>query len=266
MELQIYQVDSFTQELFKGNPAGVCITDKPLDESLMFSIATEMAISETAFLSLNDMNLRWFTPKVEVKLCGHGTLAVAHILQQSGVAEIGQQLAFSTLSGTLLANIQPQHIAMDFPEPVLEMSPTVETQFLEYLGIRGEQILGMASFDDKLLIEIESEQQLLALQPNFEALKQLVGRGVLVTCHASRDDLDCISRYFAPWVGVNEDPVTGSAHCALAAYWGDKLSRTYLKAYQASERGGFVQLERLGKRRVSLIGNAVTSLTATLKL
>ncbi|MCL1124740.1 PhzF family phenazine biosynthesis protein [Shewanella surugensis] len=287
MELEIYQVDSFSTEAFKGNPAGVCITDKGLDESLMLAIAAEMAVSETAFLALDALNLRWFTPQVEVSLCGHGTLAVAHILQETGVITVGDDIRFNTLSGPLTVMVKPDCIAMLFPAPILDFSLEMDPSLLSCLGIYPEQVLGFCGFDNKCLIEIDNESVLLALEPNFDLLKQLLGRGIVVTAravttavtaksddvighHAANKDYDFCSRYFAPWVGVNEDPVTGSAHCALAVYWQDKLNKSKLRGYQASSRGGFVDMELLAKQklspvqRVCLMGQAVTSIKGKL--
>ncbi|WP_019615366.1 PhzF family phenazine biosynthesis protein [Psychromonas ossibalaenae] len=264
MELEIYQVDSFTTEPFKGNPAGVCITEQALDQDIMFSIAEEMAVSETAFLSLSDMRLRWFTPKVEVCLCGHGTLAMAHVLKEKGMTSAGDTLVFNTVSGALLVTIQEQTIEMDFPSPILNICTPPNKKLLNFLGIDSERVISFAEFDSKNLIEIDSEQALLDLTPNFAALKELNGRGVVVTVKSAASELDFISRYFAPWVGVNEDPVTGSAHCALAVYWEEKLQKSKLKGYQASERGGFVDVELLPDNRVQITGTAVTTLRGTL--
>ena len=264
MELEIFQVDSFTLEAFKGNPAGVCITKNALDEALMFAIAAEMAVSETAFLSLSDSRLRWFTPQVEVKLCGHGTLAVVHVLKEKGLLGVGDELAFNTLSGALRVKIENNHIEMDFPAARLDFDASVDEQMLAFLGLSAAQVVSHSCFDSKNLIEIVSEQTLLALKPNYDGLKQLPGRGVLVTAKSASEDVDFISRYFAPWVGINEDPVPGSAPCALAVYWGDTLQITKLKGYQASERGGFVDVERLPNQRVKLMGQAVTVLKGTM--
>jgi PhzF family phenazine biosynthesis protein len=264
MDLEIYQVDSFTSEPFKGNPAGVCITDTALDEKLMFAITAEMALSETAFLSLSDLNLRWFTPKVEVSLCGHATLAVAHILKEKGLVSVGEELLFNTLSGSLRVKVEDKHIEMDFPVPTIDFTMSPNSEMLAHLGIKSEQVMSFGIFDSKVLIEISSENQLLDLKPNFDGLKKLPGRSVVVTAKSESNNIDFISRYFAPWVGVNEDPVTGSAHCALAVYWGEKLSQTILTGYQASERGGFVKVELLSNTRVKLIGEAVTVLKGTM--
>ncbi|WP_417878756.1 PhzF family phenazine biosynthesis protein [Vibrio sp.] len=258
MDLEIYQVDSFSNQAFKGNPAGVCISDEGLSESLMLSIAEEMAVSETAFLSLNDMRLRWFTPKAEVKLCGHGTLAVAHVLKQKGQVKVGDSVNFVTLSGTLTAQIKQETIELDFPSPTIEFDIYQSAELLEHLGIPTNEVIAFGEFDSKVFIEISSEETLLNLAPNFDALKQMNGRGVLVTTRSTNDKLDFISRYFAPWVGVNEDPVTGSAHCALTVYWADKLGKIKFKAFQASARGGYVDTELLPNGRTKLVGSAIT--------
>ncbi len=260
MELEIYQVDSFTREAFKGNPAGVCITDNGLTEKLMRLIADEMAVSETAFLSLSDMRLRWFTPKAEVSLCGHGTLAVAHVLKEKGLAKEGDRVRFDTLSGALTALLSDKGIELDFPSTLINSDVTPDPKLLKYLGLKEGEILSFGCFDSKQLIEIDKEKTLLNLSPNFDGLKQLTGRGVLITAKANSDDLDFISRYFAPWVGVNEDPVTGSAHCALTLYWSEKSNKTKFKAYQASARGGFINTEYLSNGRIKLIGSAVTTI------
>jgi PhzF family phenazine biosynthesis protein len=264
MDLEIYQVDSFTSEPFKGNPAGVCITENSLDESLMFAITAEMAVSETAFLSLSNLNLRWFTPKVEVSLCGHGTLAVAHILKEKGLVSVGEEVLFNTLSGSLRVKVEDKHIEMDFPTTTIDFNLNSNKQMLAHLGIKSDQIISFGVFDSKIFIEMSTENQLLDIKPNFEALKKLQGRSVVITAKSESNGIDFISRYFAPWVGVNEDPVTGSAHCALALYWGEKLSKSTLTGYQASMRGGFVKMELLPNRRVKLIGEAVTVLTGTM--
>jgi len=266
MDLEIYQVDSFTSEPFKGNPAGVCITENALDENLMFAITAEMAVSETAFLSLSDLNLRWFTPKVEVSLCGHGTLAVAHILKEKALVSVGEEILFNTLSGSLRVKIEDKHIEMDFPGSTIDFNITANSEMLTHLGIKPEQLISFGIFDSKVFIEMSTESQLLDLTPNFDGLKKLPGRSVLITTKSESKGIDFISRYFAPWVGVNEDPVTGSAHCALAVYWGEKLSKTILTGYQASERGGFVKVELLSNQRIKLIGEAVTVLKGTMRV
>ncbi|EKB7282019.1 PhzF family phenazine biosynthesis protein [Vibrio parahaemolyticus] len=266
MDLDIYQVDSFTSEAFKGNPAGVCITNNGLSDSLMLSIAEEMAVSETAFLSLSDMTLKWFTPKAEVKLCGHGTLAVAHVLKERGQVSTHDTVNFETLSGTLTALVNESTIELDFPSPTLQFDISPCHVLLDNLGIEACEIISFGSFDSKVFIEVDSEETLRSLKPNFEAMKQTKGRGVLVTTSSHSNELDFVSRYFAPWVGVNEDPVTGSAHCALTVYWSAKLGKLKLQGYQASERGGYVATELLSNGRTKLIGSAVTVIKGTLQV
>ncbi|MDC5855391.1 PhzF family phenazine biosynthesis protein [Vibrio europaeus] len=266
MELEIYQVDSFTSQPFTGNPAGVCITQEPLEESLMYSIAEEMAVSETAFLTLSNMQLRWFTPKVEVALCGHGTLAVAHILAQKGALSIGESVAFNTLSGQLTAKLNHNSIELDFPIATLTGSEEEDNSLLlEALGLSPKQIIATRQFDEKMLIQVPDLHILEQLKPNFDALKQLKGRGVIVTALSNNTEIDFVSRYFAPWVGVNEDPVTGSAHCALAAYWQQALGKNSFNAYQASPRGGYIGIEIEGQR-VKLSGTACTTISGVLHL
>ena len=258
MDVNIYQVDAFTNEVFKGNPAGVCITEHGLDEQMMLAIAAEMAVSETAFLALDSMQLRWFTPEVEVRLCGHGTLATAHILQQLGRYNHGDSIAFHTLSGVLTAELDENCIHINLPAPELNMRAEINPELIKLLGIAPQHIVDYASFDNKQLIVIDSEALLTELKPDFSGMIKLAGRGVLVTAKAAK--VDVVSRYFAPWVGVNEDPVTGSAHCALAVYWAEKLNKTRLRAFQCSRRGGFVDVELMQSGAVKLSGQAVTVL------
>lgn len=263
MDLDIYQVDSFTIQAFKGNPAGVCISKEALDESLMFSIAEEMAVSETAFLALNTMILKWFTPEVEVKLCGHGTLATVHVMKEQGLINTGDRVVFNTLSGELSAAVCESSIELDFPSTQLSLRSEPNLTLLEYLGLEPHQVVSFREFDSKQLIEVENEQVLLALSPNFDALKSIKGRGVVVTALSSNSELDFVSRYFAPWVGINEDPVTGSAHCALTQYWAEKLNKHSFRAYQASRRGGYMSTQ-LANGRIKLIGSAVTVIRGVL--
>jgi len=264
MDIETYQVDSFTNQAFKGNPAGVCITHTSLDSKLMLSIADEMAVSETAFLNLDSMNLKWFTPRLEVKLCGHGTLAVAHILREKGLVKVGETLSFDTLSGELQVHVREDDFEMDFPAPLMNYDVSWDNKKLDALGLDESQVLAYGSFDGKELIQVQDERTLRSLEPNFEELSRLQGRGILVTALAESSELDFVSRYFAPWVGVNEDPVTGSAHCALAVHWQQSFQRTKLRGYQASRRGGYVNVELKSNGRVSLVGAAVTTLKGTL--
>ena len=239
MDVNIYQVDAFTNTVFKGNPAAVCITEQGLDESMMLAIAAEMAVSETAFLALDTMRLRWFTPEVEVRLCGHGTLATAHILQQLGRYNHGDSIAFHTLSGVLTAELDENCIHITLPAPELNMRAEINPELIKLLGIAPQHIVDYASFDNKQLIVIDSEEQLMQLKPDFSGMAKLAGRGVLVTAKAAK--VDVVSRYFAPWVGVNEDPVTGSAHTSLAPLWAQRLGKNVLSCEQGGWHVAVVQ-------------------------
>lgn len=252
----LFTVDAFTDTAFKGNPAAVCLLDTPVTERWMQSVANEMSLSETAFL-LGD-SLRWFTPTVEVTLCGHATLATAHVLYSTGAAT--GQLEFSTASGILTVNRRTDGmITMDFPAK--QVTPVPVPDGLEKaLGATPVRV-GKSALD--LLVEVDSAETVRTLGPDIEALAAVDARGVIVT--APGEDTDFVSRFFAPNVGVNEDPVTGSAHCALAPYWSARLGRTSLTGAQLSARGGTVHVRHDGDR-VHLAGHAVTVMSGTLHL
>jgi len=267
MFINIYQVDSFTSEPFRGNPAGVCITESALPDTLMLSIAQEMAVSETAFLDLSTMNLRWFTPTAEVELCGHATLATIHIMNELGLIHTNEIAKFQTQSGELLAAASTSGYELDFPlYPVTHADLLSHRQLIDGLGLTNEQISQIGTFDTKHLIEVKDEHIVLNIQPNMNLLNSFPGRGVIVTSTTSRDDCDFISRYFAPWIGIDEDPVTGSAHCALADYWANKIGKTALIGYQASKRGGYVKITICENQRVKLIGNAITTIKGSIRV
>jgi PhzF family phenazine biosynthesis protein len=255
MTQTIYQVDSFTNVPFAGNPAGVCILSEPREDSWMQNVAKEMNLSETAFLLKHDggYSLRWFTPAVEVDLCGHATLASAHILWGTGTLLAGQQARFHTRSGLLTADRRGEWIEMDFPATT-EKPVDVPAGLAAALGVEPKYV-GQTKFD--LLVEVESEEIVRAMRPNLTLLEQIPVRGVMVTSRSSSPDYDFVSRFFAPRTGVNEDPVTGSAHCCLSPYWSNKLGRNELVGYQASPRGGIVRV-RLAGERVLIGGQAVT--------
>lgn len=259
MGLTIYQIDSFTNKPFAGNPAGVCILAAPADESWMQNVAMEMNLSETAFLykQKDGFNLRWFTPAAEVELCGHATLASAHILWETGILAMHETARFHTLSGLLTARFKNKWIELDFPATPAESIDTPQG-LTEALGIT-PKFVGKNKFD--FLIEVDSEETVRRLEPDFSLLKSLTERGVMVTAPASSDEYDFISRFFAPSVGVDEDPVTGSAHCTLGPYWQKQLGKKDFTAYQASKRGGVVRVNVKGDR-VILSGQAVTILRA----
>ncbi|MBX9254713.1 PhzF family phenazine biosynthesis protein [Desmonostoc muscorum CCALA 125] len=259
----ITQVDAFTNTPFTGNPAAVCVLPTPQDDIWMQNVAQEMNLSETAFLVKQDngFNLRWFTPTVEVPLCGHATLASAHVLWSEGHLLSDEVARFHTKSGLLVAKLQGEWIELDFP--VNHSKATIAPPELS-------QALGVpykAVFQNSLgyLVELESEKSVRQIQPNFQLLKTLPVADVIVTSTADTDsEYDFVSRFFAPGLGINEDPVTGAAHCCLAAYWRDRLHKDQFLAYQASSRGGVVKVYYDGGDRVLLGGQAITVLRGEL--
>lgn len=259
MPTRIVQVDAFTSKPYSGNPAAVCILARAADEQWMKDVAREMNLSETAFLfpENNGYRLRWLTPAVEVDLCGHATLASAHVLWQEGHLRPGVTARFLTRSGVLTADKTGDWIEMDFPAKVEEKADPPENM-THALGTELVYV-GRNQFD--YLVEVKSEEVLRSLKPNFHSLAQLPVRGVIVTAQGS--DYDFVSRFFAPAAGVDEDPVTGSAHTCLAPYWASKLGKSEMVGYQASPRGGVVKV-RVEGSRVKLIGQAVTVLTGEL--
>jgi PhzF family phenazine biosynthesis protein len=256
MKAFVYQVDAFRADGFLGNPAGVCVLESEAADGWMQTIAAKMNLSETAFLrQLNDgeFHLRWFTPKAEVKLCGHATLASAHLLWERGLLKAGQPARFQTLSGLLVARRDGELITLDFPAKPAKAVESVPG-LLEALGVAGLYV-GRSEFD--YLVEVSSAEALRNMRPDFVALAKLPVRGVIATARSDDARFDFLSRFFAPAVGVNEDPVTGSAHCTLVPYWAGKLGKTKFVACQVSERGGVLNLELEGDR-VRLAGKAKT--------
>lgn len=255
MAQQIYQVDAFTNQPFKGNPAAVCPLSEPASAVWMQSLANEMNLSETAFLvrQQEDFNLRWFTPAVEVDLCGHATLASAHILWETGVLSTLETARFHTRSGLLMARKDAGWIEMDFPAKPAQTAEA-PAGLLDALGVTAGTI-GRNQFD--YIVEITDPETLRRLQPDYTLLKKIQARGVIVTSRSDTAEFDFISRFFAPAAGVPEDPVTGSAHCCLAPYWSEKLRKETFTAFQASPRGGVVRCQLKGDR-VILSGQAVT--------
>ena len=257
MKQNIVQVDAFTDRPFQGNPAAVCVMESPQDEQWMQSVAREMNLSETAFLHKQGQaySLRWFTPTTEVSLCGHATLASAHVLWTEGYASTGQSIQFETKSGVLTAKYQDDWIELDFPANRSQDIPPI-TKLGDALGVPLKTVLYNSL---GYLVEVATAQQVEQLQPNFTLLKQLPISKVIVTSKAENDSqYDFVSRFFAPGVGIDEDPVTGSAHCCLAPYWRDRLKLDRFLAYQASARGGVVKINYDGGDRVLLQGQAVT--------
>ncbi len=262
MKLPLIQVDAFTDRPFRGNPAAVCILPQPRPAEWMQDLAREMNLSETAFLLREEdaYGLRWFTPRVEVDLCGHATLASAHVLWEEGQLDPGATARFHTRSGPLTAWRAGSWIEMDFPAdpPAAAEAPA---GLEEALGARP---VGVARGRFDLLVEIGSEGELRRLSPDFRRLVQVEARGVIVTAPSATREADFVSRFFAPRAGVDEDPVTGSAHCCLAPFWGARLKKTELVGYQASARGGVVRV-RLAGDRVILGGRAVTVMRGLLE-
>ena len=299
MAIKIIQVDAFTSVPFSGNPAAVCLLDRPRDDGWMQKVAAEMNLSETAFLTPagdgggrgedriengigsepggdagggngdggrgregSCFGLRWFAPKAEVELCGHATLASAHVLWEERILPPGETARFDTKSGTLTAERVGGLIEMDFPaepeRPVKCSPPMLEAALGAPFSYVGDN-----RFD--LLVELDGEETLRELRPNFDILKKIPVRGVMVTAECDSPDYDFVSRFFAPSLGVDEDPVTGSAHCCLGPHWSRKLGKNELVGYQASKRGGVVRV-RVGEdgKRVKIGGEAVTVLKGDL--
>jgi len=261
MAIPIYQVDAFTDKPFLGNPAAVCVLLEPKDEEWMQLVAREMNLSETAFLYKygDGFNLRWFTPTTEVDLCGHATLASAHVLWEMGYLDRGQEAKFYTKSGLLTARQDDKWIELNFPS-----EPPTETTLPDFI-IQGLDVSPKYTGKNRLdyIVEVESEDIVRNIQPDFNLLKAMDIRGVIVTSLSKTGKFDFVSRFFAPGAGIDEDPVTGSAHCCLGPYWQLRLNKKELIGYQASDRGGLVKVKVLGDR-VSLSGKAVTVLKGEL--
>lgn len=259
---EIIQVDAFTDRPFSGNPAAVCLLAAPAAETWMQNVAREMNLSETAFLHRDgkDYHLRWFTPTTEVDLCGHATLASAHVLYEEGVMSPNDAIRFRTLSGALTARKQGDWIELDFPAEAA-VATGAPPELLAALGLDEVVFTGRNRVD--YLIEVAGTETVRRLRPNMSQLEQIPCRGVIVTSRADDPAYDYVSRFFAPRVGVPEDPVTGSAHCCLGPYWRARLQRDSLTGYQASARGGVVRTTVQGDR-VLLGGQAVTVLHAML--
>lgn len=252
----IVVVDAFTNRPFTGNPAAVCLLDKVADETWMSLVAREMNLAETAFLvpEADGYRLRWLTPTVEVDLCGHATLAASHVLWGDGHVPLDHEIVYQTRSGRLTAKRVGDLIQLDFPaDPVTEEHEIAST-LQSALGVE-IAFAGRGKFD--YFVELADEHVLRSLMPDYASIARLIARGVIVTAKSSTAPYNFISRFFAPAAGVPEDPVTGSAHCTLAAYWAPKLGKTKMLGYQASPRGGEVHVELLGER-VLLSGNTVT--------
>lgn len=259
MTIPIYQVDAFTDSPFGGNPAAICPLDQWLSDALMQSIAAENNLSETAFFvpyGNGDYHLRWFTPVTEVNLCGHATLATAHVLfQHLGYSE--PQIRFFSRSGWLSVSREGSHYVLDFPADVLQAAEAPPA-LLEGLGIAPVQVF--KGREDFLAI-LETEKQVADLQPDFSKLSQLEGRGLIVS--APGQEVDFVSRCFFPNFGIDEDPVTGSAHTTLTPYWAKRLGKNHLHARQISKRLGVLTCTLKGER-VEIAGQGVTFLVGNI--
>jgi len=267
MGIRIVQVDAFTNRAFAGNPAAVCVLREHHSAQWMRDVAREMNLSETAFLVAREdgsredgYDLRWFTPAVEVDLCGHATLASAHVLWEEGHVPEGRQARFHTRSGLLTADRRGEWIELDFPAKIA-VAADAPAELLPALGIAGAKFVGRNVFD--YLVEVDSEETVRALAPDYSTLRKVPVRGVIVTARSSRPEFDFVSRFFAPGSGVDEDPVTGSAHTALGPYWAGILGKSEFTSFQASARGGVVKV-RLRGDRVLLGGQAVTVMVGEL--
>jgi len=261
MPFPLLQIDAFTDKPFAGNPAAVCLLDDERDAKWMQAVAAEMNLSETAFVRRmgGGFELRWFTPAVEVDLCGHATLATAHALWEENIADPKQPISFHTRSGVLTAARNGKFIELDFP--AIQIKESVSLPHLsEALGVE-PIFVAKTRFD--LLVEVDCEAGVQGMTPVFTELKQLPVRGVIVTSRSSDPRLDFVSRFFAPAVGIDEDPVCGSAHCVLAPFWGERLNKNEMVGNQISSRGGIVRV-RLAGDRVFLGGQAVTVLRGEL--
>ena len=261
MPVAVSQVDAFTSRPFAGNPAAVCVLPEERDEAWMQSVAQEMNLAETAFLNRrpDGWSLRWFTPAVEVDLCGHATLASAHVLWEENLLAPDETARFHTKSGVLTAVRRGDWIELDFPSTPDEPVKTPDG-LAEALGVTPRYV-GRSRFD--YVVEVDGEAAVRDLRPDFALLKKVGGRGVIVTGRSAMPDWDFVSRFFAPAAGIDEDPVTGSAHCCLAPFWSRRLKKSSFRARQISARGGELKVELDGDR-VRLGGQAVTVLRAEL--
>ena len=250
-----YVVDAFSEKIFGGNPAGVCVLDTWPEDELMQNIARENNLAETAFVvgEGGRYQLRWFTPAVEIELCGHATLATVQVLYELGYADPFQPILFESASGSLTAQRRGDQIELDFPQLFVtetERNPIVEKGFGIHAVYTGKN-------DNRYLIQVEDPEQVIALKPDFGMLQRADLGRFIITARSNRPEYDFISRYFAPGVGVPEDPVTGTAHCYLAPYWARKLGKKELVGFQASERSGTIGCELADNERIILRSSAV---------
>ena len=263
MKLALTTVDAFTTKAFTGNPAAVCLLDQELSSDQMQAVAMEMNLSETAFVARTSdpfsFNLRWFTPILEIDLCGHATLASAFWMVKAGWAKTGETIRFQTRSGELLVKSDEDWIEMDFPiiPTQLAKHPFFGNEFF------GSKVLQAAKLNKNWILELADAAAVESCEPDFALVKKHSEEGIIITA-PGRVPFDIVSRYFGPGVGINEDPVTGFAHCALMDYWFQRLGKTVLRAYQASDRGGELHLEKRDNR-VIIRGQAVKVLSGEIE-
>ncbi len=263
--MKIYHIDAFTNELFKGNPAGVVILENnDICDTLKQNIARELKHSETAFVLIKNgvVNLRWFTPEMEVDLCGHATIASAHILWESGVFDSQEKIDFQTRSGILRATNNRGKVELDFPQLFVdecEQNRVLNKAF-------GISPIYTGKNTKRYLLEIENPDDLRKIQPDFELLKKADLGAFMITCKSDRPGYDFLSRFFAPSVGILEDPVTGSAHCYLAPHWGKILNKRRMVGFQESSRTGIVECELKENNRLNISGEAKTVFEAEMNI
>lgn len=263
MGIPIVQADAFTAEPFHGNPAAVCVLSDERPEAWMQAVAAEMNLAETVFLTQREprvYGIRWFTPTVEVPLCGHATLASAHVLWERDDVPAEQRVRFQSKSGVLAADRADGWIRLDFPALPLTAA-TLPAELAEGFGLPAAPAWRNAH--GTFLVELAEPAQVAALSPNFARLRRSSAAQCIVTARSDDPAFDFVSRFFAPSHGIDEDPVTGSAHCSLAPYWTERLGRNALTGHQISQRGGVVKVRTLGDR-VDLLGQAVTVLRGEL--
>ncbi|MBJ88670.1 MAG: isomerase [Woeseia sp.] len=246
MELPIYQAAAFTSVPFRGNPASVVPLEKWIDDKLMQKIAAENNLSETAFFvptGQNQWHIRWFTPVVEVPLCGHATLATAAVIY-SKLLHRTWPIWFESASGSLSVDIEDDMYLLDFPTD----KPTPVENSNDICAVLGISDVDLWMARDMSMVVLDQESSVLALNPDFELLSKVLDYGLIVTAEGTSDEIDFVSRFFAPALGINEDPVTGSAHCVLTPYWSNRLGKKQLNARQISNRGGIIRCSDLGDR------------------
>jgi PhzF family phenazine biosynthesis protein len=258
----IFQVDSFTEEPFRGNPAGVCLIDNEMSEDWMQNVAMEMNLSETSFIlrDKDSFKIRYFTPAAEVPLCGHATLASAHILYETGIVSEDREIIFISKAGKLGITMNEGWITMDFP--AYSLTPSEIPEIIEkILGIGPEEFY--KSSHGWTFVVLKSEDSLRGLEPDFRLMKNSGFGDMIVTSPSGDDNYDFCVRCFVPALGIDEDPVTGSAHCALVPYWSQRIAKNEMVSHQVSKRGGTLKVSNCGER-VKISGKARTIITGTL--